>query len=742
MLRLDNVPHTRNEQLGHILRPLKHRGNMVGRRQALKLGMLKITALLTGASAAHSQEHLTQNRTQPLSHVFPSLREMQEARDLRVGDVVQTPQGLYKIIPDRLVSRRSVSQSIFGKADANMQYRVGPTVTQIEASNAMAVLDSSTPVSSVSALENDLRTYQDLLGDGADSGMQVYIVTEEGFRYETTSASARDFDIQTAGRVRLKALPDRLGRITARQFGISGTEDARPKLRKLFAALKNGRAAHILIDADIHLPGTAPGLVLQEEDVPGPSTLEFLPNCRFLFNSDGNIPHNYLRIEGVSKLDLIQPQIINTVAPQVRHILAGIFLKDCDDCSITGAYIENVCGAGVVIENSRHCVVKDSIVVGSLADGFHITNGHTGPSEECWTYNCIARDTGDDGVSIVSYRNGGADPCLRCGHLNFYVSRSAARGSSIVGGDFCRLQGEVWRSNGPGLIVNRDEAFNTYDVRNSDLNVVAHECGARVGAAGIEIGAGCNGITGTLVSSGSTNRGISIASVREPVRNIDVSLNSQNSGGDGIYIDHVDGLNLRSAYVHDCASNGLVVRSSQNVTISHPNIRNYGTATQTNRGLIVQGCELFHIGAGLLVESTGQSEKALRVNDSANGIIEAQQKVGGTARVLVDITTSCQNVFYDGEMLRLHRASFTLECQNFGSRTSTELADRAVTTVSVPEYGVTTLPVGVPARIVNSTVDMVRIVAMGGVLLRGAEEIPAGAIVTVTQIRPDLWHIT
>lgn len=717
---------------------------MVDRRQALKISALKLAAVFSSSRAANSQNLVESEGFKPELHSYRTVSALKNSTNLKPGDVANLPEGLYRIVSSNTAPNALSYPSTlnFDTLKLSSKYEGRPPVIPVEASDVVAILDTISTRLTVSELENDKRTYQDILGEDVDVPCRTPIVTEDGFRYEITQESDYDFDLKTAGGVRLKALPDRFGRISARQFGVTGTHDDRIKLKRLFSTLKHGRASHILIDIDVNLPGSKDGIFLKSDDVPNPCVLEFLPNCRMLFSSDGSTPHNYLRLEGISNIDIINPQIINTSMPKIRHALAGIFLKNCDNCRITNAYVEYVCGAGIVMENSRRCIIKDSTVVGSLADGFHITNGLTGPSEECWTYNCIARETGDDGVSIVSYRKGGVAPCLSCGHINFYVSQSAARGASIVGGNSCRLQGEVWRSSGPGLIIFRDDAYDTYDSYQSDVMVMVQECGVKVGAAGIQIGAGCDGITGTLVSLASLNRGISIASLQDPIRNIDCYLNSQRSGGDGIYIENVDGLNLRSAYVNECAHNGLVLRKSKNVTVSQTNIRGYGTKNKANRGLLIHESRLFFINSGILIESLGQSEKAIRVSDSRNGNIMSQQMHHSVGEDMVEITESCNDVLYDGAVLRLIETNHTLECQNFGARTNTQLTGNSVETVYIPEYSSRALPLGAPARIINTTDRPVKIVTRNRAKLEGIRIINQGAAVVVIQVRPDFWHIS
>ncbi|MFK7867926.1 MAG: right-handed parallel beta-helix repeat-containing protein [Roseobacter sp.] len=604
----------------------------------------------------------------------------------------------------------------------------------ISASNVTATLDPSETVLSVDELTGDERSYSDFFD-------QVSILTNEGFRYAIVPPSSDDFDIATIGGVKLHALPDAVGRISARQLGISGGGDERLRLRKLISTLRSGRSSHILIDVDVDLSGVGDGLVITRDDVPEAATIEFQPECRLLFDTDGTNPHDYLRVEDVSNLTLVRPQVVNTVPGTKRHHFPGIFLKNCDDCTIIEASVINTCGAGIIMENSRRCTVRDSVVEGVLADGFHITNGQTGPSLDCWTYNCVSRNTGDDGFAIVSYQNGGAPACERCGHVNFYSHTSGARGAALVGGRFCTIKGEAWQSNGPGLIVNRDDAYNSYGVEDSDVDVIARECGMRIGAAGIEIGAGCNGVSGSLRSYGSANRGVAIASPTDPALNIDVAISVKQSGSDGIYVRNVVGLNMRSAAVYKCAGNGLVVRDTNDVVISNINIREYGTADAANRGLTVQNCDTFYIASGLLLERSGQSERPIRINASRNGVVEAQQKVGGSAESAVQITYSCQSVFYNGETLRSPNANFALECQHFGVRTTTELKNSAIAEIAIPPRATTELPIGVPAHIINETGATVSVVGWDNVQIRGQASLQPDAFVTVTQVRPDVWYL-
>lgn len=102
-----------------------------------------------------------------------------------------------------------------------------------------------------------------------------------------------------------------------------------------------------------------------------------------------------------------------------RH--TGIRLREV---TVTGA-----AAAGILVAGSDHFVLDHVSVRDTRADGIHLTRGaHDGQ-----VIAPVTRDTGDDGVAVVSYEQDGP-PCARISVVAPHVSGSRARGISVVGG--------------------------------------------------------------------------------------------------------------------------------------------------------------------------------------------------------------------------------------------------------------------------------------------------------------------
>lgn len=91
--------------------------------------------------------------------------------------------------------------------------------------------------------------------------------------------------------------------------------------------------------------------------------------------------------------------------------------------------VEGSAAAGIFVSGSGRFVLDHVRVTGTRADGIHMTQGaHDGTVVAPTT-----RDTGDDGVAVVSYAQDGP-PCTRIRVISPHVTGSKARGISVVGG--------------------------------------------------------------------------------------------------------------------------------------------------------------------------------------------------------------------------------------------------------------------------------------------------------------------
>lgn len=465
----------------------------------------------------------------------------------------------------------------------------------------------------------------------------------ESFPYRVANPAATDHHLETLGGVKLYALRSEHGKITARQLGIGSADDS-VQFARLMDCLAQDFCRHVVIDVDVNLPGINNGFSLTGAQLPYPAVIEFTSDARVIYDSDGTQPHDYIVLNGVSNLTLIRPSVQGSIAPINRTARPAIHFLDCDDCHTIDANVVDVHGAGILMESSRDCTHTRPRVYRSLADGLHITNGsNSGPCVNCWTYNAYTEDTGDDGVAIVSY-NTGSDPCRDCGHLDFVVKRSNARGGAIVGGIGCTLRGEVHDCQYQGIILARDDTFNSYPGTDCSIDVTATNCGLLNGAPNVEIGRASIGVSGTIRSRDAQGRGVQIAHGSEAPENVSVDIYERDSGGTAVYCDNVEGLSLGTVHSIRAGREALAIVGCSDVVVTSVNLREYGQTANAVDGLFINNTTNFMIGAGLISDSTANSERPVDIMNSHNGQILPLVVSGGFAAIPIRSQGSNSNV--------------------------------------------------------------------------------------------------
>jgi hypothetical protein len=98
--------------------------------------------------------------------------------------------------------------------------------------------------------------------------------------------------------------------------------------------------------------------------------------------------------------------------------------------AISNVTVVGSAGAGIYLSGAEHFVIHDVSIRGTRADGLHMTGGSAYGDVE----NIKTDQTGDDGVSVVSYNHDPA-PCHDITEKNIAVGSSRARGITVVGGN-------------------------------------------------------------------------------------------------------------------------------------------------------------------------------------------------------------------------------------------------------------------------------------------------------------------
>jgi hypothetical protein len=81
----------------------------------------------------------------------------------------------------------------------------------------------------------------------------------------------------------------------------------------------------------------------------------------------------------------------------------GFYLFDSSNVTVDGVKVQKVAGAGIYFGNVDGGTIQNSVVVGSLADGFHVTGGSKNVTMQ---FN-VADKVGDDAFASIGYQSSG-----------------------------------------------------------------------------------------------------------------------------------------------------------------------------------------------------------------------------------------------------------------------------------------------------------------------------------------------
>ncbi len=137
----------------------------------------------------------------------------------------------------------------------------------------------------------------------------------------------------------------------------------------------------------------------------------------------------------------------------------GLHLQDCDDFRVQH-HSKGTTAAGVYVAGCSGGTLLGGLSESTLADGIHIT----GASTDIRVHGNLSRDTGDDGIAVVSYQSDG-DRCARINIDGNVVLRGHTRGVTCVGGIDVNIHGNIVDStNVAGIYVAQETSFGTYGV--------------------------------------------------------------------------------------------------------------------------------------------------------------------------------------------------------------------------------------------------------------------------------------
>jgi parallel beta-helix repeat protein len=129
---------------------------------------------------------------------------------------------------------------------------------------------------------------------------------------------------------------------------------------------------------------------------------------------------------------------------------------------VDGVLIDNAAGAGIRSDNSSNGTVSNNRITGTLADSIHITDRS---SYITVTGNTI-RNSGDDGIAVVSYKPQGGVVHHVTAKGNTISDNKGGRSMSVVGGSDVLYEGNRMTNNvgAACLYLAQEASYNTYPV--------------------------------------------------------------------------------------------------------------------------------------------------------------------------------------------------------------------------------------------------------------------------------------
>ena len=107
----------------------------------------------------------------------------------------------------------------------------------------------------------------------------------------------------------------------------------------------------------------------------------------------------------------------------------GIRFSSSTNVLIDGVWVSNTYGAGLLGSNATGIVIKNCRVFGTFADAIHIAR----KSVNCLAENNLVRNSGDDGLAIVTYNSAGCHDIIYRHNSVWY--NYWGRGITMIGGD-------------------------------------------------------------------------------------------------------------------------------------------------------------------------------------------------------------------------------------------------------------------------------------------------------------------
>lgn len=259
------------------------------------------------------------------------------------------------------------------------------------------------------------------------------------------------------------------GAIDVRSFGAvgDGVHDDSDAIQRALYSLKPGdtlvfpagrvfRHTAVTKNVDPWVPGWVLTVTTPNVRITGGGTLLGTAEASAAFNIKAagvQVDHLTFRTAGVTHRGSTFEEMGLHIGPY-----AGVKVSDVS--------VENAPAAGVYINGASGFQLRRVRVIGSHADGVHMTGGsHDGAVDDVY----VTR-SGDDGVAIVSYQ--GEPVCQRIYVTGALITDQLwGRGVTVVGGDSIRYRNTIIdRSNAAAVYISSESEWNTQPVSRVEID--------------------------------------------------------------------------------------------------------------------------------------------------------------------------------------------------------------------------------------------------------------------------------
>jgi hypothetical protein len=220
--------------------------------------------------------------------------------------------------------------------------------------------------------------------------------------------------------------------------------------------------------------------------------LDLIAEPHATYRHDGPLTLSGVRFDGQgATFEAINPAncglMITGTRPELRNVIrtnpatsrgsglanVPVLIRDAVNFHVENVIVDGSRGAGIAFWHAQDGFARNLLARNTKADGIHFSDG----CRNILAYGLMAIDTGDDGISIVSYGSQGRI-CELIRLFGANSIRSATRGITVVGGRSIELVAPYAEAAAyAGVYIASESSYQSYGVRDVIArDAQAHNC--------------------------------------------------------------------------------------------------------------------------------------------------------------------------------------------------------------------------------------------------------------------------